>query len=129
MDPQSISASRQYHARREAQRRSAREQIRQERYRQVRAAVERLAPAHPSLRAVYLFGSLLQPGRYGPHSDIDVAIESDDLETESRFWRALEAELQTNVDLRSLRGAIAWAVSTSGERIYGREVASAGTQH
>jgi predicted nucleotidyltransferase len=120
---------RQYHTWSEARRKLAREQLQQERYQQVRAAIRRLAPAYPALRAVYLFGSLVQPGRHRPGSDIDVAVECDDPEAESRFWRTLEAELEADVDLRPCKGAIAWAVSTYGECVYAREVSSAGTQH
>jgi predicted nucleotidyltransferase len=129
LDPEAINLARQYHARREARRTLARERVRQERYQRTRAAVQRLAPTFPNLRAVYLFGSVLQYGRHGPASDIDVAVESDDPETESRFWQALEAELGANVDLRPLYGAVARAVSAYGERIYEREVPAAGTQH
>jgi predicted nucleotidyltransferase len=129
VDVRAVTTARQYHAWREARRKLARERLRQERYQRVRATIRRLAPAYPALRAVYLFGSLVQPGRHLPRSDIDVAIECDDPEVESRFWRALEAELEADVDLWPCQGAIAWAVSTYGECVYAREVSPAGTQH
>lgn len=127
LDVRAVTLARQYHAWREARRELARERLRQERLRRVRTTIRRLAPAYPALRAVYLFGSLVQPGRHLPGSDIDVAVECDDPEVESRFWRALEAELEADVDLRPCKGTIAWAVSTYGECVYAREVSPAGT--
>jgi len=118
MDERAIQQVREYHARRERQRKLAREQLRCEKCRQVRTAIQHLAPAYPRLQAVYLFGSLVQPGRYHSRSDIDVAVVCDDVTTESRFWQALEAELEHDVDLRPYRGAVAWAVDTYGECIY-----------
>ncbi len=129
VDEQTLRLARQYHARRKTRRKLAREQLRRERYRRVSAAIRRLAPAYPALRAVYLFGSLAQPGRYGPRSDIDVAVLCDDPAVESRFWQALEAELECDVDLRPCRGAVAWAVNSYGECVYEREVLPAGTRH
>ena len=110
---------REYHARRAAARRAAREALRQRKLRQVREAIRRLAPGYPAVRRVYLFGSLLRPGRFHSASDIDVALECDDLEAETPFARALERELATAIDLRPFRGAVAEAVRESGERVYG----------
>lgn len=113
---------RQFHIRREEVRRRQREEMRRQRYQRVRMAVEQIAPAHPAIRAVYLFGSLVQPGRFTLHSDVDVAVDCDDPAAESRFWRALETALQSDVDLRPRRGAVAWAVAAQGECIYERTV-------
>ena len=129
MDKQALQESRQYHQRRDRSRREAREQERQARYRQVRTAIRQLAPEFASVRAVYLYGSLLRPERYRPGSDIDVAVLCDDIAEESRFWRALEAELKLDVDLRPLRGAVAWAVDTYGECVYERKVSGTGTDN
>ncbi len=129
MDREAIRQAREYHARREAQRRQQLEQLRQEQYRRVCDAIRRLAPTFPAIRAVYLFGSLVQPGRFRPWSDLDVAVCCDDVETESRFWRALEEMLRADVDLRPCVGAVARAVETYGECVYDREVPAAGTQH
>ncbi len=129
MEKQAIRRAREFHARREARRRQQWEQLRQEQYRRVCAAIGRLAPAYPAVRAVYLFGSLMQPGRFRPWSDLDVAVCCDDVEEESRFWRALEKALQTDVDLRPCVGAVARAVATHGECVYEREVSAARAQH
>jgi predicted nucleotidyltransferase len=127
MDKQTLDQARQYHTQRELYRQLAREQRRQERYRQIGAAIQRLAPDYPALRAVYLFGSLVQPGRYGLRSDIDVAVVCDNPTEESRFWQALERELKCDIDLRPYRGAVAWAVNTCGECIYERKISGVGT--
>jgi len=120
---------RAYHARREAERRSQREHVRLLRYEQVKAAVHRLAPRSAGLDAVYLYGSLLQPDRYAERSDIDLAVVCRDIDEESRFWQALEAELGCDVDLRRHAGVIAEAVAAEGECIYEREVRGSRAQH
>jgi predicted nucleotidyltransferase len=116
----------QYHARREQALREERESLRREVLDQARSAIGRLAPRFPSIRAAYLFGSILAPGRFHPESDVDVAIDNDDLTTETPFWRALEDELRRNVDLRPRQGAVARAVEDSGERCYERKVPDSG---
>lgn len=110
----------EYHARRDRDRREQRESARLAVLDQVRSSVVRLAPRFPGIRAVYLFGSLMQPGRFSPRSDVDVAVDGD-LESETPFWRALEEALERNVDLRPLTGPITRAVEAHGERCYARE--------
>jgi len=124
-----LAQARAYHTHHEERRRQEREALRQEWYRKAKEAILQLAPHYPQLHAVYLFGSLIQPGRFGTNSDIDVAVECDDPATESRFWQELEAVLQTPVDLRPCRGAVSWAVSRQGECIYAREIPASGTEH
>ena len=116
-----LEVYREEYRRRERERWRLREDLRQQVLGQVRTAVARLAPREPAVGAVYLFGSLLQPGRFRPDSDVDLAVDCDDLEAESRLWRALEQELERDVDLRPRRGAVARAVATSGELGYARE--------
>ena len=113
---------REYHARRDADRRAAREALRQRTLVAARAAIRRLAPRYPAIREVFLFGSVLQPGWFTDQSDLDVAAKVDDLEAEGTFVRALEAELHRQVDLRPLEGAVRNAVETEGERVYERKV-------
>ena len=115
-----IEAVRQYYHEREARRRAQREAERQWWLQRVREAISRLALQYPGVRQVYLFGSLVQPGRFRPGSDVDVAVECDTLETESAFWRALERDLERDVDVRPLTGAIAETVANGGEQVYGR---------
>lgn len=116
-----LEAVRRYYYRREAQRRAQREVQRQQWRLRVREAVLRLVLRYPGVRQVYLYGSLIKPGRFGPNSDIDVAVECDTLETESLFWRALERELGRDVDVRPVIGVIAEIVFQEGERVYGRQ--------
>lgn len=116
-----VAEVRAYYVRREATRREARETLRRRRLAETRDAVRRLAPAHPALRAAYLFGSLVKPGRFTDRSDIDIAVVCDDLETESRFWSAVDQALGGIVDLRPLAGGVAAAVEQEGECVYDRE--------
>ncbi len=118
---------RSYHARRSAERRAAREELRQRQLARVREAVATLAPEHPAVLAVYLYGSLLKPGRFTEGSDVDLAVECADLEAESRFWRALEERLERDVDLRPRTGTVALAVELGGECLYEREAPGPGT--
>jgi len=113
---------REYHARRERARWEEREAARREVGERARAAIRGIAPRFPAIRAVYLFGSILQPGRFLPDSDVDVAVDCDDLAAETPFWRALEERLFRNVDLRPRAGAVAEAVATYGELCYAREI-------
>jgi len=126
---QGLLQARRYHVRQERLRRQERERRRLQRYTSVRAAVEQIAPAHPAVQAVFLFGSLVQPGRFTSRSDVDLAVDCDDLAAESRFWQALEATLQIDVDLRPRRGAVARAVDSQGECIYERAIPVAGAEH
>jgi predicted nucleotidyltransferase len=86
------TVARQDYYEREARRRAQREAERQQWIQRVREVVVSCASRYPDIRRVYLFGSLLQPGRFRPDSDIDVAVECDTLTTESIFWRSLECE-------------------------------------
>ncbi len=110
---------REYHRRRDAERLAAREDLRERTLRAARESIHHLAPRYPAVSKVYLFGSLLRPGRFHAASDIDVAVECDDLATETPFARALEQTLERPIDLRPLEGAIADAVRDGGEKVYG----------
>ncbi len=84
------------------------------------AAILRRAPELPAIRAVYLFGSILRPGLFQPESDVDVAVDCNDLRAETPFWRMLEDDLNRTVDLRPREGPIIRAVEDYGKRIYER---------
>jgi uncharacterized protein len=120
-DAATIEAARQYHREREARRKAERETYRQEWLIKARAAIQELAPTFPALQRVYLFGSVVQPGRFRPDSDIDVAVECSDLEQESDFWRSLERALRRDVDVRPYVEPITDAVQWYGEMVYERE--------
>ena len=121
MTSANIEAARQHYHECEARRRARRETERQRWLQCVREAISRLARRYPEVRRAYLFGSLVQPGRFRPDSDIDIAVECDTLEVESAFWRALERKLERDVDVRPLTGAVAEAVANGGELVYGRQ--------
>jgi predicted nucleotidyltransferase len=121
MEPLAMTP-REYHARREQARREEREALRRGVLEQARSAIRRLAPGLPAIRAVYLFGSILAQNRFRQGSDVDVAIDCDDLREETQLWRGLEDALRRNVDLRPREGVIARTVEISGERCYEREI-------
>ena len=112
------AAARSYHQDREARRRAEREAFRADVLARAHEAIQRLVPGHPQVRQVYLFGSIVQVGRYRPTSDIDVAVVCDTPEAESAFWRALEHALRRDVDVRPLTGAVAEAVQRTGVCVY-----------
>jgi predicted nucleotidyltransferase len=114
-----IDAVREYHRQRDAQRRARREAERQRWLLRARQVAARLGPDFVGVRRVFLFGSLVNPGRFRQDSDIDVAVECDSVETKSAFWRALERELGRPVDVRPLTGRIADVVVAEGEQVYG----------
>jgi len=121
-----IEAARQYYKQREAQRYVQREGYRQAWLQRVREAISRLAVVYPGVQRVYLFGSLVRPGRFRVSSDIDIAVECDTVQTESAFWHALEQELQRDVDVRPLAGVIRDVALTEGEQVYGRQDSDSG---
>jgi predicted nucleotidyltransferase len=127
MDEVSLRPYREYHARCEQKLREEREALRLRVLEEAREAIRRSAPKFPAIRAVYLFGSILLPGRFRPDSDLDVAIDSEALEVETPFWSLLEGALERNVDLRPRVGPIARAVEDHGELCYEREVSDSGT--
>jgi predicted nucleotidyltransferase len=114
-----METARQHYRARKAQRYEQREQLRLHWLQRVRAAILRLAPHHPEVQRVILFGSLIKAGQFRSDSDIDVAVECDTLEGESAFWRALEQELERDIDVRSLSGTVAEIAAREGEMVYG----------
>lgn len=117
MDEATLRPYREYHSRREREIREEREALRLRVLEQAREAIRRAAPDFPAIRAVYLFGSVVQPGRFHSGSDLDVAVDCEDIEAETPFARALEEILDRSVDLRPRMGPIARAVEDSGERV------------
>ncbi len=114
-----MDAARHYHQERAAERFRQREVERQQWLQRTRDIVTFLAPRFPAVHRILLFGSLVKPGRFGPNSDIDVAVVCDDVAVESAFWRALEQALERPVDLRPLTGVLAEVVTREGVCVYG----------
>ena len=85
-----------------AQRRAAYEQKCQTRLAEVLQLLDELAPGY-GIQQAYVFGSLAQPGRFKPTSDIDIAVEQID---SGRFFEAagqLSMRLGCEVDLVELK--------------------------
>jgi predicted nucleotidyltransferase len=121
MDEAAFHPYREYHARRERELWEEREALRLGVLERAREAIRRSAPRFPAIRAAWLFGSILQPGRFRPGSDVDVAVDCDDIESETPFWRELEEVLTRDVDLRPRVEAVARAVEDYGELCYQRK--------
>jgi predicted nucleotidyltransferase len=115
-----IEAAREYHRELAERRFAEREAARAEWLERARGAIRRLAPDYPEIERVYLFGSLVQPGRFGPRSDLDVAVICESPRAESSFWSALERELRRDVDVRPLKDALVDVVQLTGELVYER---------
>lgn len=94
----------EYHARRAREQRAEREALRLEVLERAREAIRKRAPEFPAVRTVYLVGSIVQPGRFHAGSDVNVSVDCEDIEAETPFCRALEKELDRDVDLRPRGG-------------------------
>lgn len=119
--PLDVAVYRESFKARERQRLEEREDVRRDLLERVRSAIRRIAPEHPAVRRVALFGSILTRGRFGGISDVDVALDCSDLEAEGPFARELTDTLGRFVDLRPWTGPVARAVEEEGEVVYERE--------
>ncbi len=115
----------EYHRRRDAQEHARREALRSTVLADARAAIREIGPEFPAIQTVYLFGSILRPGKFSEHSDIDVAIDCADVFVESRFRRELERRCHRQVDVRPCVERVAEAVEQTGEKVYERKVPAA----
>lgn len=115
----------EYHRQRTAEEHARREALRSRVLTAVRAAIPEVAQGFSAVQALHLFGSILQPGRFSEHSDIDVAIDCTDVFVEGRFRRELERRCEWRVDLRPCVERVAEAVELSGEKVYERKVPAA----
>lgn len=118
---ESVSESRAYHNRRAQAQRAARESYRLHWLDESKRAIAELAPKYPEIAKVYLYGSIVQPGRFRADSDIDFAIEADSIEVETPLWRSLEQTLRREIDLRPLLPPITLSVDAYGELVYARK--------
>ncbi len=57
-----------------ARRRSDYERQRQKLLAKTLRLLDELGPGY-GIQPFYVFGSLISPGRFGPHSDVDIAVE------------------------------------------------------
>lgn len=121
---ESIEVYRRNFKAREKRLRQERETKRQKALQAVQVAIPPVASHYPSLRRVYLFGSVLHPGLFHRKSDIDVAVEGSTARDYFDFWRTLdEMLLEWGVDVRELDDSLAFSnhVRQSGLLIYERE--------
>lgn len=114
-----MTSVREFHLQRHERRREAREANRLDWLQRASAAITVVAPQIPGLKRAILYGSITQPGRFGPRSDIDIAVVCGSVEAESAFWRALEDVLRRDVDVRPMTGVIAEAATRRGVLVYG----------
>ena len=126
VDQQTVREARAFLRERERRRLAEREELRERVLAGARAAIRHRAPEIPGLLSVYLFGSVTRSGRFGPRSDVDVAVEATDPAAESCLWRTLEDDLGRPFDVRPLVGPLVAEVRERGECVYAREDAPAG---
>lgn len=100
--------------RREAERLQKRERLRTETLEMLRAVLREVLPG----QAVYVYGSILQPGRFRTRSDIDLALVEEP--TDRSIYRVqaqLETALRRPVDLCVLgETRLRRKIETEGQR-------------
>ncbi len=99
-----------------------RELAREKALQAVRAVAPEVMAKYPTVKAAYIFGSLLRPNAFRLDSDIDIAIEGSDAEDYFALWHDLEDALPNwFIDLRDLPpdSRFTQRVRETGEKIYG----------
>jgi len=89
----------------------------------VRDQAPAVLAAYPSVRRVYLFGSVTRPGAFDTASDIDIAVEGTTAADYFAVWRDLERALPNwTVDVREIDAPSPFAdrVRETGVLIYER---------
>ncbi len=88
-------------------------------------AISRVVPLYPSVRRVYLFGSITRSGAFRSDSDIDLGIEGADMGTCFQLWRDMEQTVtEWMLDVRSLDDddPFTGRVRLKGEIVYERPI-------
>ncbi len=129
IESNTLALSKQYHRHRAALLQDKQKRYQQQWLIQVKKIVPPLATQYPAIERVYLFGSLLHPEQFSERSDIDLAIQCDDIVIETPFWRQLEQSLGRDIDLRPLDGIIKTIALTEGKLLYERQSFSAESTH
>jgi len=114
--------------RRNLQARAEREQLEREARRAaaeraVTEAVRRVVAGFPTVRRVFLFGSVTRPNAFRLDSDVDVAVEGLGVADYFPIWRAIEeAAPEWTIDVRDITQPSTFAdrVRTTGKLIYER---------
>ncbi len=89
----------------------------------VTEAVEKAIINFPSVKRVFLFGSVTRPNAFRPDSDVDVAVEGLGVADYFSIWRALEeAAPGWTIDLRDITQPSDFSerVRSTGKLIYER---------
>ena len=84
-----------------ARRRAELERKRKALLEETQRALEALGPRY-GIRRAYIFGSLVAPGRFGLHSDVDIAVEQMDSRQLTEAIGAFSARLGCRVDFIEL---------------------------
>ena len=98
----------------ELQRRERRERLRAATIRSLREALRQVLPG----RSVYVYGSLIEPGRFHPRSDVDLALLDEEADRSVfRIQAELEEHVKRPVDLCVLsQTRLRQKIETEGER-------------
>ncbi|RME41336.1 MAG: nucleotidyltransferase domain-containing protein [Caldilineae bacterium] len=84
-----------------ARRRAELERMRKTLLKETQRALESLGPRY-GIRRAYIFGSLVAPGRFGPLSDVDIAVEQIDPRQLTEAIGEFSMQLGRRVDLIEL---------------------------
>ena len=119
-----LAACRRSFIAREEKRRAERERRRQAALRAAQDALASLLPHYPTVRRVYLFGSVVRPGAFRVDSDVDIAVEGISPAEYFALWRDLEEAMPNwTVDLRDFVPGTPFArrVQARGQLVYERK--------
>ena len=103
--------------------RAYQEEAQEEAVTAVLSIVPSIAAGIPSVKRVYLFGSVIENGRFHKNSDIDIAVEDTTAEAYFEFWRQVEIALPNwLIDVRDITDVSLFAtrVRQTGQLIYER---------
>lgn len=123
LSPAMLARYRRGFKQREQARFEAGEKRREAAKQNVGQAIEVISDRYPTIQRVYLFGSILKPGRFRPASDIDIGIEGANTALCLDIWRDLERAIPNlSLDVRSLdpQDLFSERVWQKGELIYER---------
>ena len=124
-----LDACREAFRARQQKMRAERENRRLDALAAVRRAILECVQGYPSVRRIYLFGSVVRPEAFRRDSDVDVAVEGIGVAEYFDLWRHLEhAAPEWTIDLRdiTLPSLFAERVRSTGVLIYERD--NAGSQ-
>ncbi len=125
LTPQAIAAYRRNFQQRLQARCQAAEARRSRAKKAVSRAIAALMPGYPAVKRVYLFGSIVKPGRFNETtSDIDIGIEGATMALCFDIWRDLEQALPDwAMDVRPLppQDPFTERIRQKGELVYERQ--------